>query len=311
MAAQQLNNFINLKDGRDFSRILYTNPVCFLVSHRPDDMGVNIMILSWLTPVNNKGLFTFSINKRRFTNQCLRHSSEFILSIPCREMEDAVLAVGKCSGKYGNKLDHLSKSSLVELETIPISSSSSDNNTPPSITGGIKKAEHATSAKSNNRFSALCTSDDSESDGYSDNSNNNEGGGGKHNVAEEKTVAHQSHLEKPPPPPELVIIKGSVAYLRCMIKTWSEVDDEHHVVVAQIEQGAVNEKYWNGKHFAPTSEEYPPYLTFLGSQTFGYTTPFPQQPSTLEEKKRSNDSLDGVRARDPSLALKKRHSINS
>jgi hypothetical protein len=53
-------------------------------------------------------------------------------------------------------------------------------------------------------------------------------------------------------------------------------------------------------------------LTFLGSQTFGYTTPFPQQPSTLEGKKRSNDDcLDGVRVSDPSLALKKRYSVNS
>lgn len=55
-------------DKEKFSRLLYPNPVCLLTTN-PDAANEhpNVMVLSWLAPVNNDGLFVFSINKRRHT----------------------------------------------------------------------------------------------------------------------------------------------------------------------------------------------------------------------------------------------------
>ena len=106
--------YLRLTEKRDFSRLLYANPVCFLATRRPDGdgSGANVMTLSWLTCVNNSGLFMFSSNKRRFTAACLLACPEMVLSVPCSGMEALVLAVGKASGRNGDKLEQLRSAGL-------------------------------------------------------------------------------------------------------------------------------------------------------------------------------------------------------
>ncbi|KAG7367567.1 hypothetical protein IV203_030238 [Nitzschia inconspicua] len=84
--------------GKEFSRLLYPNPVCFLchrsviADSKPKDVPTpeeelingekterngrlgcldNVMVVSWLTPTNNHGKFLMSLNKRRCTAQSL------------------------------------------------------------------------------------------------------------------------------------------------------------------------------------------------------------------------------------------------
>ena len=118
------------------SRLLYCNPVCILTMRDTNVMhatksikGIderqlyNAMTISWLTPINNHGLFVCSMNSRRYTASLLaetkagfdaenNHASKFVLSVPTKRLEDLVLKIGSCSGwrhvppKLG-KLRHL------------------------------------------------------------------------------------------------------------------------------------------------------------------------------------------------------------
>jgi flavin reductase (DIM6/NTAB) family NADH-FMN oxidoreductase RutF len=95
------------------SRILYPNPVCLLTTSPSPDSSQhqydNVMILSWLTPVDNHGSFMFSINKSRFTTTRLvgGTSTKFCLSIPTKGMESLLLQIGSCSGFKLNKFTEL------------------------------------------------------------------------------------------------------------------------------------------------------------------------------------------------------------
>ena len=118
------------------SRLLYCNPVCILTMRDTNVMHAtksikgsderqlyNAMTISWLTPINNHGLFVCSMNSRRYTASLLaetkagfdaenNHASKFVLSVPTKRLEDLVLKIGSCSGwrhvppKLG-KLRHL------------------------------------------------------------------------------------------------------------------------------------------------------------------------------------------------------------
>ncbi len=46
---------LTIDDPHKLSRLLYPNPVCLLTTN-PDENNEhpNVMVLSWLTPVNNK-----------------------------------------------------------------------------------------------------------------------------------------------------------------------------------------------------------------------------------------------------------------
>jgi hypothetical protein len=55
------------------SRLLYPNPVCLLLTSSPR----NVMTITWITPVNNKGEFFFSMHQNRFTHELLRNDPSF------------------------------------------------------------------------------------------------------------------------------------------------------------------------------------------------------------------------------------------
>ena len=54
--------------------------------------------------------------------------------------------------------------------------------------------------------------------------------------------------------------------------TASLVDDEHYLVSATVVDAYCHGDYWDKEKnlFRPSTTSAPPYLTFFGSQTFGY-----------------------------------------
>ena len=67
-------------------------------------------------------------------------------------------------------------------------------------------------------------------------------------------------------------IDGCVAYLAARVIS-TTTHDGHHLLVCQCVEACVRRDYWSGKTFAPQVPGLPPYMTFLGSKEFAYTTP--------------------------------------
>jgi hypothetical protein len=60
------------------SRVLYSNPVCVLTARGCEpERALHAMVVSWLTPIDNRGNLFLSINKRRNTVQSLVEGSTF------------------------------------------------------------------------------------------------------------------------------------------------------------------------------------------------------------------------------------------
>lgn len=92
-----MEGFVEVKDKRMKSRLLYSNPVVLLVSASDADVK-NVMVLSWLTPVNNRGVFVFSINKKRHSLKNLKQTRRFCLAVPVEGMEQILIDIGSCTG---------------------------------------------------------------------------------------------------------------------------------------------------------------------------------------------------------------------
>jgi len=254
--------WLELTTGKQFSRLLYTNPVCFLstyvnnhdasmneareqlsesasttVSSSVDtDTAIrspavrNVMILSWLTATNNEGQFCASLHKHRHTRCLLESSRQFCLSIPTKEMESLVLQVGSVSGKWGSKFPHDYKAGT-DTTCDPAQKRSKKPKYPQGIPGletvGIGTCSEPTDTNG------------------------------------------------------LFAIKGTIAHLECHITQLldSGVVDEHHVlVIAQVTRAFVDRRYWDSSKnlFRPLAN-VSPYLTFFGSQTFGYVVSHVEQ----------------------------------
>jgi len=112
------------------SRLLYCNPVCFLVASKKKtadsgndeeqsaakvedaaasiDANPSIMTISWLTPINNSGMFFCSVNKKRFTASCLHEGVQFSLNIATEAHAALLRQVGACSSSsLPSKVEHL------------------------------------------------------------------------------------------------------------------------------------------------------------------------------------------------------------
>jgi flavin reductase (DIM6/NTAB) family NADH-FMN oxidoreductase RutF len=290
---QDDNEWVHLQDTKSFSRILYTNPVCFLSSvyrekessdqHDSTFSRRNVMVVSWLTATNNSGRFMMSIHKRRYTaailtrfvngggdngsssgtsDDCTPHKAEFVLSVPVQGMEDLVLNVGKASGRWTTSkfpLDHRGDEH------------SSSN------TSSIDKPD-----KKRKAFERGI-------DGL---------------VAVRLGCSHElSEKEN-----DLFAIQGTVAHLHCRIYRIVDgvdgnvIDDDHRLILAEVLDAYVRTDYWNAdkRQFRPTRKVVveknrqvigsddddddvarpslppptpPPYMTFFGSQSFGYVLP--------------------------------------
>ncbi len=89
------------------SRLLYTNPVCFLsvagVHKSEESVKTNIMTLSWLTPTDNRGNFFFSIKRSRASAEPFMSKPTadrfFGLSIAVSGCEELLCRVGGISAR--------------------------------------------------------------------------------------------------------------------------------------------------------------------------------------------------------------------
>jgi flavin reductase (DIM6/NTAB) family NADH-FMN oxidoreductase RutF len=222
--------FIQLDShGREYSRILYTNPVCFLST--TDSHGGppkrNVMSVTWLSATNNSGKFMMSINSKRYTASLLTKETCFVLSVPVKGMEELVLSVGKTSGRW--------KSSKFPKDHIDNSKDSC------SLAEGQKKKKF----KFEHGIDGL--------------------------VATKIGTSLEITDEEEP-----FAIQGTVAHLVCQSYKIFDlesqiIDNEHYLVMAQVKDAYVDKEYWDTKKklFRPSSKANP-YLTFFGSQTFGY-----------------------------------------
>lgn len=291
--------WIHLNTGKAFSRLLYTNPVCFVCTRCAqttfDSMSTscakdNVMVLSWLTATNNEGRFIFSIHKSRYSasllapptvdntdrirsekdtdNNCNHTNNfqvgiEFTLSVPIKGLEQVVLDVGLISGRYGSKYPadkHNNNDNDVKNEE--------DTNI-ETLSNRQRKRQRVQQLTTNGVPGLVAVPFG--------------------NVNE----ASQSSL---------FAIKGTVAHLKC--KTYAVmgssigeeddersrhgnekrqsddkihspiIDDDHLLIMAEVTDAHVHSSYWDDKKqlFRPQSSEVLPYLKFFGSQTFGYVT---------------------------------------
>jgi len=70
----------------------------------------------------------------------------------------------------------------------------------------------------------------------------------------------------------LIALNDCICHLECfVISIQPNLDQAHNILLCEIKRAFVKSTYWNGKIFAPTTLDIPPYLTFFGSQQFGYT----------------------------------------
>lgn len=107
---------VEVTDPAMKARLLYSNPVCLLTAGTLSAYSPrNVMVVSWLTPIDNGGCLLMSINARRYTSELLSAGSLFVLNVPAGGMEPLVLAIGKCSGRDVDKFSTLSISTLAPL----------------------------------------------------------------------------------------------------------------------------------------------------------------------------------------------------
>ena len=299
--------WIHLQSGKEFSRLLYTNPVCLLattnshpfknadgdsdrkVSSEKNDLQTqpphnnrvrNVMVLSWLTASNNNGRFLFSIHKTRYSTQLLARRREdesdessgggnciyeagveFSLSVPVKGMEEMVKDVGSISGRCCSKFQS-------DTTTVPQQTEDMYAN----LSNRQRKKQKMDNIKRNGILGLVPVPLGSDDD---------------------------TSLEES----DLFAIKGTVAHLRCRVYALlgpqssdnldatnekesganasmrPAVDEDHLLIMAQVVDAYVHSSYWdpNKLLFRPVRKEgdqtVPPYLTFFGSQTFGYVVP--------------------------------------
>jgi len=81
---------------------------------------------------------------------------------------------------------------------------------------------------------------------------------------------------------QLFAIRGTVARMVCRVNRILEgaIDSEHLLVLAVTHRALVRTDYWDQEKvlFRPMLADTAPYLTFFGSQTFGYVVSEPNMP---------------------------------
>lgn len=93
------------------SRVLYSNPVCFLcTTSTPTTDSIisrNVMTISWLTATDNLGHFVCALNRGRHSASNLDSTRLFVLCIATARQSALLRRVGSCSGRDGSKIDRL------------------------------------------------------------------------------------------------------------------------------------------------------------------------------------------------------------
>lgn len=281
-----MSEWIQLESGKEFSRLLYTNPVCLLcccsgskkpavertetsssitetlarsnnntnfISSSKPEIQRNVQVVSWLTAINNEGSFLCSLNRRRHTASLLQLADpetakrkQFTLCVPVQGMEQLVLDVGSCSGSFASKFPQDYSDALF----IPDQADSSSTTTQPtSLSKRQRKKQKVRFPRGIPNLQRIPF-------------------GGGHSHESQQKEQHATDNDK------LFCIEGTVAHIACSIVQVldSASEQDHFLVQAQIEAAYVDSRYWDTTKnlFRPKDVSTPPYLTFFGSQTFGY-----------------------------------------
>jgi flavin reductase (DIM6/NTAB) family NADH-FMN oxidoreductase RutF len=259
----QVGSWIRLSEGKQFSRLLYTNPVCFLCTYHnasgddakttadapdqndKDNYNRNVMIISWLTATDNHGNFMMSLNRRRHTATRMSYAkTDFVLCVPVQGMEDLVRNVGGVSGKWGSKFPK---------------ERDNDEVYPQEAFQKLSKRQQ----KRQQRFAHGVPGLQIMPFGGNDDAN--------------KDLS-------------LFAIQGTVAHLLCQVEKVVEhvIDEDHYLITAKVMDAYCQSDYWdaNNNMFRP-NQESKPYLSFFGSQTFGYVVPEERLSPTSSDSKDS------------------------
>ena len=90
------------------TRLLYANPVCALITANDaaQEGGHNVMTISWLTAIDNHGLFFLSLNAKRHSARNVLRERAFTLSVYSEAQRSTALACGAShgTGVAGGKL---------------------------------------------------------------------------------------------------------------------------------------------------------------------------------------------------------------
>jgi len=206
--------------GNMMCRLLYPNPVCLLTVYDPQTTNtknqqgahhrhlMNVMTITWLTPIDNSGTFVCSINKKRYTSELLNVSSIFVLNIPSRDMEHTILRIGSCSGRDVDKFQQFGLQLCCpgwSSSSIPVVRRRGDDD----------------------ERGSFCVSK------YA------------------------------------VVLSDCIAHTICTVQEKQD-QGQHWLFVCKQQMSWSRKVYFeDGKRFRRNCESLPPYLTFLGSQTFG------------------------------------------
>lgn len=242
---QENEKMVLITEKQLLSRLLYPNPVCILCvesTNEKDELIRNCMTITWLTPVNNVGLFVMSMNNNRYTRMILRKQKKFTLNIPTKMEEQLVLEIGGCSGKDDDKIMHLKinvckpgffnyddeKKQMFEKK---IEISNKIENEKKNETNSLKSEEIASTFK---------------------------------NVSEttkRKERKEQKKKENPTSTSDLWSIANCCSHIECEIISESDLDGHHTLFTCQMHRAYVLPNYWNGKNFVVQhSEKDPPFL---------------------------------------------------
>ncbi|KAL7565479.1 hypothetical protein ACA910_012218 [Epithemia clementina (nom. ined.)] len=275
----------------------------------------NVQVLSWLTATNNEGSFVFSINHRRHTASFLLMQNQhddgvlsnnnqkderfFSLSVPVQGMEQLLLDVGSCSGRFGSKFpsDHTDNVTSKQSFDLPETASSSAEEQDQEHAAGAMAASEATPT------SSTTNAQEGRSPNISGTRNRQRKQPPKTRfpigipgleLVRVGSIAAAPNQTTPRTDHHFAGIEGCVAHLYCRVlqciahptispnhykdsrecatKLNPDRPQQHSLVLAQVETAYVHSHYWDGqkKLFRPQNQHVPPYLTFFGSQTFGY-----------------------------------------
>lgn len=234
------------------SRPLYPNPVCILSTWREPAAGVgpnevNLMTISWLTPINNQGGFCCAMNQFRYSAQLLTSNPIFCLSVPVRGMEALVLRIGSCTGRRRSKPHELAVP-LCRPGWTPL---------PESMLRAPAQAAPSAAAEGPG---ASCVPPQ-KPDGSSP-------PGWPVWPIDRETDLGTALLEQEAQRCA-VAVAPCVAHVLACVRHVRPMQG-HFLLTCDTLAAYTKAEYWSGKTLQPQRGDLPEILTFLGSQRFGY-----------------------------------------
>ena len=219
------------------SRLLYPNPVCALTVRDAGDTGRrNVMIISWLTAIDNHGRFVCSLNEGRHTARFIEEEeAHFVLNPITLGMQELATAVGGCSGAEVDKFARFSlracRPGWAPEEGEEEEKEEEEEGREAKAAPPRRKKKQQLSQKAQ-RAAAV-------------------------QAAARTTVA---------------LVDGVAAHLLCSVQSIQR-SPGHLICSCEIIAAWCRPEYWSGRSFGSQAPDVPPLLSFLGSGEFAVMTP--------------------------------------